>query len=142
TAPRVKSAIAYSDRRLGLDDKTVERANAAIGGALEGGTYLTRAELGGVLWQAGIVPRDGMVLGHLLLHAELDAVMCSGARRGKQVTYARLDERVPPTPPLERDEALAELTTRYFASHGPALVRDFAWWSGLTVTDIYRGLEL
>jgi len=33
---------------------------------------------------------------HLLMRAELDALICSGARRGKQATYALFDERVPP----------------------------------------------
>ena len=67
-----------------------------------------------------------------MMHAELEGVICSGPRRGKQFTYALLDERVPATKPKARDEALAELAKRYFASHGPATVRDFAWWSGLT----------
>ncbi|HZT96411.1 MAG TPA: crosslink repair DNA glycosylase YcaQ family protein, partial [Chloroflexota bacterium] len=39
-------------------------------------------------------------------------------------------------------EALAELTVRYFTGHGPATIKDFAWWSSLTVTDIRRGLEM
>jgi hypothetical protein len=43
---------------------------------------------------------------------------------------------------MEGDEALAELTKRYFLSHGPATIKDFGWWSGLTMTEIKRGLEL
>ena len=75
------------------------------------------------------------------MRAELDGVICSGARRGKQFTYALLDERVPPRE-LTRDEALAELTRRYFTSRGPAQVQDFAWWSGLTMADARAGLAL
>jgi hypothetical protein len=76
------------------------------------------------------------------MHAELEGVICSGPRRGKQFTYALLDERVPAKSKiLERDEALAELATRYFSSHGPATVRDFAWWSGLTVKDAQIAAE-
>lgn len=41
---------------------------------------------------------------------------------------------------LERDEALREFAFRYFWSHGPATVRDFAWWSSLTLTDARAGL--
>ena len=78
----------------------------------------------------------------LLMRAELDAVICSGALRGKQHTYALLDERAPQAKTLERDEALAELAGRYFASHGPATLKDFVWWSGLTAADAKRGLEL
>ena len=60
-----------------------------------------------------------MRLAYILMHAELEAVVCSGAPRGKQQTYALFDERVPPAKPLHRDEALAELTARYFTSRGP-----------------------
>ena len=68
-------------------------------------------------------------------------MIASGPRRGKQSTYALLDERAPRGRTLARDEALAELAGRYFASHGPALPQDFAWWSGLTVGDARRGIE-
>ncbi|MEO8397804.1 MAG: crosslink repair DNA glycosylase YcaQ family protein, partial [Chloroflexota bacterium] len=53
-----------------------------------------------------------------------------------------LDERAPNARRLPREEALAELTTRYFSSHGPATVQDFAWWSGLTVADVKAGLQM
>ncbi len=76
------------------------------------------------------------------MHAELDGLICSGARRGKQFTYALLDERVPATKTFSRDEALAELTRRYFTSDGPATEEDFMWWSGLTRADVRSGLEM
>jgi hypothetical protein len=76
-----------------------------------------------------------------MMHAELEGVICSGPRRAKHFTYALMDERVPKTKPLERDEALVELATRYFTSHGPATARDFAWWSGLTIKDAQRAAE-
>lgn len=65
----------------------------------------------------------------------------AGARRGKQITYALLDERVPATPAIDRDEALARLARLYFSTRAPATVQDFAWWSGLTVSDARRGVE-
>jgi len=68
--------------------------------------------------------------------------VCSGARRDKQFTYALLDERAPQARVLPRDQALAELTRRFYTSHGPATVEDFAWWSGLTKADVKLGLEL
>ena len=76
------------------------------------------------------------------MRAELDAVVCSGPRRGKQFTYALLEERVPPAARLERDAALLELTCRYFSTRGPATGQDFAWWSGLTMSDVKRGLQI
>jgi hypothetical protein len=75
------------------------------------------------------------------MSAELDRLICSGPRRGKQFTYALFDERAPGARLLPRDEALSELAQRYFRSRGPANVHDFAKWSGLTVADARRGLE-
>ena len=76
------------------------------------------------------------------MRAELDALICSGPRRGKQFTYALLEERVPPAPALTHEEALAELTRRYFTGHGPATLQDFSRWSGLTVADARQGVDL
>ena len=141
TAPRIKATIAYYDRQHGLDDALYARCNEIIARALEGGKHLTRAELGTALAESGIVV-EGQRLAHVIFHAELDAVVCSGPRRGKQFTYALLAERAPTARTLPREEALAELTRRYFASHGPATARDFAWWSGLTMADTRAGLKM
>ncbi|RIQ16107.1 DNA glycosylase AlkZ-like family protein, partial [Jiangella rhizosphaerae] len=69
-----------------------------------------------------------------------EQLICSGALRGKQHTYALLDDRAPAADPLDRDEALARLVTRYFTSHGPATAKDLSWWSSLTLADIATGL--
>jgi hypothetical protein len=141
TAPRVHKLNAYWDRRLELDAATLLRATDAIASALEGGRHLTRKELASALQQVGIIAA-GQRLAYIVMHAELDAIICSGPRRGKQFSYALLAERAPQARSLLRDEALAELTRRYFLSHGPALPQDYAWWSGLTVADARAGLEL
>src|SRR4029079_5647210 len=115
-------------------------SQAVLQKALAGGKALTRDELGRTLGAGGIQasrPR----LGPLTMSAQPDALIASGPRRGKQSTYALLDERAPRGRALARDEALAELVGRYFASHGPALPQDFAWWAGLTVADARRGIE-
>ena len=141
TAPRVNAANAGAYRRLELDEGLFARSNAVIGKALGDGQYLTRAELAAALAEAGIVA-EGLRLLYLFFRAELDRVACSGPRRGKQFTYALLDRRAPHSRSLPRDEALAELTRRYYTGHGPATVRDFAWWSGLTVADVKAGLDM
>lgn len=51
-----------------------------------------------------------------------------------------LDDRAPSSPELTDDQAVAELTHRYFSSHGPATLEDFAWWSGLTKTQCRQGI--
>ncbi len=140
TAPRVHAASAYYYRQLEVDT-IFTQSNTIIENALVGGKQLTRTELKAILERSGI-SSDGLRLGLMMMHAELDGIICSGPRRGKQFTYALLDERAPNARHLERDEAVAELTKRYFTSHGPAKIRDFAWWSGLTVAEVKAGLEM
>jgi len=142
TAPRVRAACAASCRKLGLDDAVFRRSNAALVKALRGGQQLTRNELAAVLARARIDVSEPLRLAFLLMRAELDAIVCSGARRGKQFTYALLDERVPAAPLLSRDDALAELASRYIATRGPATVQDLAWWAGLTVADAKKGVAM
>ncbi|MEO8972112.1 MAG: winged helix DNA-binding domain-containing protein [Ktedonobacteraceae bacterium] len=142
TAPHVKATIAYYDRQLALDNATLIQSNTVLTKALQGGEQLTRQELVSVLQQVGVASDNLQRFGHILMHAELDGIICSGARRGKQFTYALLDERVPQTRTVERDEALAELARRYFTSHGPATMQDFVWWSGLPVADAKVGLSM
>jgi hypothetical protein len=141
TAPRVDAASAYAFRRLELDSKVFKRSNAVIAKALRGGKHLTRDELQKALETAGI-QAEGVRLAYIVIRAELDALICSGPLRGKQFTYALLDERAPEGRTLTRDEALVELTTRYFDSHGPALLSDYSWWSGLTMAAVRSGIEM
>ena len=141
TAPRVHAVLASYDRTLGLDQTVLRRSRAVITKALRGGKQLTRAELSHAMQQARIPTEGPFRLARLVMHAELDGLICSGARRGKQFTYALLEERVPPAKVLDRDEALSELATRYFNTRGPATVNDFAWWSGLTKSDAKRAVQ-
>ena len=94
TAPRVRARMAVYDRRLGLDDAAFARSNRALGNALRGGRHVTRSEAAQILANAGIDAAETQRLGHLMMRAELDGVVVSGVRRGKQSTYALLDERV------------------------------------------------
>ncbi len=141
TAPRVNAASAYYYRKLELNESLFQRSNAVLEKALQGGKQLTRVELLAALQQAGI-NTESLRAAYLVMRAELDGVICSGARRGKHSTYALLAERAPQARKLARDESLAELTRRYFTGHGPATVQDFVWWSGLTTADAKVGLEL
>lgn len=139
TGPRIRRLMRSYDARLELTDRVYGRARDVVGRALEGGRTLTRVELGAALARARIVA-SGQRLAHLMMDAELAAVVCSGPQRGHQFTYALVDERVPSAPTLDRDEALAALAVRYFRSHGPATIRDFSWWSGLTIGDARRAV--
>jgi len=141
SGPRVHALNAFMDRRLELDASVIARTDAVLTEAVEGGRHLTRTDLAERLNLAGI-EASGQRLAYIVMRAELNAVICSGTPRGKQHTYALFDERVPPGPRFDRDQALAELTERYFTSRGPATLKDFSRWSSLTLTDCRRGLEL
>ena len=140
SAPRVHALNAYPYRLCGIDGKVANKTQRVLARALEG-KELTRVELGQALEQGGI-EASGMRLGYVLMRAELDGVIVSGAQRGKQRTYAAFDERVPPAPEKGADEALAELTRRYFVARGPATIRDYARWASLTLREARRCLEM
>jgi hypothetical protein len=142
TAPRVNLRCGPNYRKYEVDDAVFKKARRVLVKALQGGKHVTRAKLKAALNRAGIDANDTVRMAHIMLRAELEALVCSGAMDGKQFTYALLDERVPASQTLGRDEALAELTKRYFTSHGPATVQDFVWWSGLTTADARLGIEL
>lgn len=138
TAPRVWAASQYYWRKAGLTDDILHRTTIVLRQALAG-RQLTRLEIASLLESAGIAVSDGR-LGQLFMFAELAGTICSGALRGKQHTYALLDERVPAGPALPRSEALTRLALRYFTGHGPATLKDYMWWSGLAATDAQAGL--
>ena len=147
TGPRVLRAMATYKRQLGLEPALVSKAMTLTARMLEGRS-LTRIEIGANLAKRGIALK-GTALALLMMEGELGQVICSGPYQGRHLTYALLDERVSAsgaTPALgarpSRDEMVAELVRRFFQSHGPATTRDFAWWSGLTMADAKRGLDI
>lgn len=141
TAQRIQAASAPHYRNQELDGATLRRGGDVLARALEDGAHLTRAELTNVLQRAKIDIRESRPA-LIIFHAELEGILCSGARRGKQHTYALLDLRAPSATTLSREESLAELSRRFFTSHGPATEDDFVWWSGLTRADVRRAIEL
>ncbi len=141
SAPRVHAANGYWYRWLEVDDAVARRSRTVLTRALRDGKQLTRAELGQALTRARIQITSPQRLACIVMRAELDGLICSGARRGKQFTYALLEERAPRMKALDRDEALCELAKRYFSTRGPATADDFSWWSGLTKADSRRAAE-
>jgi hypothetical protein len=139
TAPRVLGSTRSYFRREGIDEPLMKKARRVLEKELRGGRHLTREELGRAFASRRLELAANR-LGFVMMQAELDRVVCSGAPRGKQHTYALFDERVPAAPELGRTP-LAELALRFFTARGPATLADFAWWSGLTRTQVRRGIE-
>jgi len=139
--PRVVTRGAARYRQLGLDAAGFARAGRVLEAALQGGHQHTRPELYAILERAGIATtgeRGLHVLGYLAMHG----VLCLAAHRGKQPTFALLDEWIPTSRMLARDEALGELARRYLTSHGPATGDDFAWWAGIGLGEARRAIDL
>lgn len=141
TAPRIKASLKSRHRELELTAPVYRKSRLLIERVLSGNIHLTREELITALRKANINVDDNRS-SHLLLWAELEGVICSGAIKNKKQTYALLEERVTKKHLLTREEALATLALRYFSSHGPATVQDFAWWSGLSLTEARSALEM
>ncbi len=141
TAPRIQAQMTGRHRQLELSGKLIAKAAAMIGKALENRIHLTRTEIQALL-AANRIDLKNERLGHVMMLLELDALVCSGGPKGRQHTYALLDERAPHAASLDRDDALAELARRFFQGHGPASEKDLARWATLTLTDVRRSIEL
>ncbi|WP_370461938.1 winged helix DNA-binding domain-containing protein [Micromonospora sp. ALFpr18c] len=137
----VRSLAGAATRRaqLGLTDVDADRAVDVLGAALAGGGRLTRAQCLATLRDAGL-GTDGQRGYHPLWYSSVRGVTCVAPNVGTEQTFALLDEWAPDARRLDRDEALAVLAHRYVRGHGPVTDREFAGWSGLTLTDARRGL--
>jgi len=138
TAPRIHALSVFYYRRADLDAKLFSKTQALILKALEGGKHLTRSAIQSEFAKAKI-KAEGERLSYIMMQAELEGLICSGPRHGKQFTYALLEERVTPVKKLLRAEALVAFVQRYFTSRGPATLQDFSYWSGLPLKDAKEG---
>ena len=140
TAPRVHQANGTIYRQVGLDMSIRDRAAAAIADGWTGGQPMTRSQLFEVLADEGL-PHSGIAGAYLVMHAELEQVICSGPLHGRQHTYVPMDDRIPSAASLDHRDAVARLVRRYLLGHGPATIGDLAWWSSLTRTTLRAALD-
>jgi hypothetical protein len=141
TAPGILNRLKSRHYELELTAAILKKSFTLMEKALRGGIHRTREEMAGLLIRAGIAT-DNNRMSHLLLRAELEGILCSGATRGNKTTYALLSERILKTNTLHKDEALSLLAQKYFISRFPATLQDFVWWSGISVTEAKRALEM
>lgn len=139
--PRIIAASKGRLLQLELDESTLARCRELFVRALSGGRSLSRPAIFAFLQENGISIAGQRGI-HILQRLSQEALICFGAREGKQQTFALLDEWSPGGLILDRDQALVELTKRYFLGHGPATTQDFAWWSGLTLTAVRSGIAM
>jgi hypothetical protein len=140
SAPQVNRIGSYQYKELELDQRLFRKVHALLRQGLAGGRHLTRKEVAALLAR-GKITGDGRRIAHILMEAELAGMVCSGALQGKQQTYALVDDWVAPGPRYARADAVVRLAQRFFASHGPATMKQFAWWSGLPRRETLEALE-
>ena len=140
-SPRVQRASAKRRGLLGLTDADVDLGRTALLAALADGTSLTRTQCYGAFRDAGVDP-DGGRGPHMLRHFGGEGDIIQGVPAGREETFVLHDAAVSDPVDLTGEDALGALATRYFRSRGPATVKDFAWWTGLTVTDAKKGTAL
>ncbi|HEX8061484.1 MAG TPA: winged helix DNA-binding domain-containing protein [Cyclobacteriaceae bacterium] len=140
-AERAIAKSAPYQLNVGLTKNDFTKSRKILEKELQGKRIVDRNELYEILQRKKIDTGNTRGL-HIIGQLAREKVLCFGPRKGKQPTFVLLDEWIPATKALSRDEALAGLSSMYFKSHGPATVHDFAWWSGLTITEASRGMEM
>jgi hypothetical protein len=139
TAPRVHRLNALYYKKFELTPTILNKTKTIMAKSLRDGNFMTREELS-IEFQKQKIKRDRLGLSYIIMHAELEGIICSGPRRGKQFTYALMDERALESK-ITKEEALQKLSQLYYASRGPASAADFSWWSGLTIKEVNEGIE-
>jgi hypothetical protein len=140
-APALLTRTAAAYREVQLDEAAFRKILPAIRQCLEGGRQLTRVELFAELARHRI-DTEGHRGGRIMYRAAQVGLICLGLPSGKQAAYTLLDEWLPQQALSSREDSLKLLAQRYFASHGPATLADFIWWSGLVAGEARAALEM
>ncbi len=127
--------------RLELTEENMEQCKQLFYDELSGGKRLTRPQMLNLLEESGISTKNQRGY-HILWYTSIIGLICQGPVQDKQPTFVLLDEWIPNSKALSKEESLATFAKKYFPSHGPATLHDFAWWSGLTMKDARLALEL
>lgn len=145
--PAIRAARARQSQ-LGLDDGGMARAtDIALAALAEAPRGLSRAELF-ALWEADGQSAKGGAGYHLLGRMVSETLAFFGPWNGRDQNVVLAESWVPAGSGLQdrfngdRIAATAEFLRRYLTSHGPATIRDFTWWTKLTLREARAALEL
>lgn len=138
TGPKIIQSMKGRNKQLGLTEAVLKKSYKALEKLMLTHKHVTRGEV----MTALKLPAGEQRASHLLAHAELNGLICSGAHKEGIPTYTLLHNWVPKKASLHREEALAKLAQKYFNSHSPATLQDFCWWSGLTLTEGKQAVDM
>ena len=136
SAPNVKKATQYVDKKEGLTDELFLKAWKIIEQKFREIDNLTKEDIMVYLSEQQITVGN-LLATQIIIRAELEMLLCNGEKKG---TYALFEKRVPMTGKISKVEAITKLTQLFFKSRGPATLKDFAWWSGLSLGDAKIGI--
>ena len=88
-------AAAHRDRQLEIDGKLFTKVNNLLETMLRNNNHLTRIEISKQL-NTKDIKTDAARMVHFMLRAEVEGIVCSGIDKGKNQTYALMEERVKP----------------------------------------------
>jgi hypothetical protein len=137
TAPGILKSMATRHKGLGLDDRILKKALHIIRKSLDK-SERSREDIMSDLHRSGIRTNENRA-SHLLIVAELERIICSGTVKGNRHSYDLYERRIKAVRPFNRENELKKLAETYYKSRGPATIADFAWWSGLSVSDARSG---
>lgn len=140
SAANIHRQMNSSSRALGLTEGVFRKSVYELESMLAEGA-MTREQIY-ERWNASGLGTGTMRGVHMLMYAEVNKVICNGPRISGQPTYALFSARIPKSTTKDRETSLHDLALKYFKSHGPATIRDFAWWSGMSLTDCKKAIEL
>jgi len=137
SAPYVKKATQYVDKKEGLTDELFKKAWQIIERQFKEIDLLTKEDIIACLSKQHIKVSK-LLATQINIRAELEMLLCNGEKRG---TYALFERRVPASGKISKSEAITKLAQLYFNSRGPATLKDFSWWSGLSISDAKTGIS-
>lgn len=135
TSERTLRSVEKRHTELGRPADWFDQAQAVAQQALDRQPNISREALSDLWRQAGLIeePQDTY---RCVFHLCQRGVLCLGPVVSGKQHLVLLQRWVSSPRRLERDEALTEWALRYFRSHGPAPVKDFAWWTKLPAAQV------
>ncbi|MBC1339787.1 winged helix DNA-binding domain-containing protein [Listeria welshimeri] len=133
-APTIDKICRPHRKKLGLTEEILSKASEIVE-TFVAKEVVTRKELSNHLAENNL-PNAGIPFAQLLVYLSSRKIICSGPSE----TFRNTELIPKQTHIFTREEAVQELAKRYLQSHAPATLKDFCFWSGLTVTDAKMAL--
>ena len=130
-----------SSNKITIPDEELMRVRDILVRTAADKRSVTKDDFVLALAEKGLKMDDHRLSYHIRM-AEMSGTLCSGELLPLKATYALTADKVKSTVKMDNDEALAYFTHKYFQSRQPATLEDFAWWSGLNISDCRRGIAL